>query len=207
MRQGSGMTELSPVSHVNPTPDSAKPVKTGSIGLALPMVDCRIVDPATGSDLGPNETGELWIQGPNRMVGYLNRPDATSETLSEDGYLKSGDVAYVDDDGYYYIVDRLKELIKVKGFQVAPAELEGLLLAHEAVADCAVLGVPDDRAGELPRAYVVLKANAQATENEIKSAIAEQVAEYKQLESVVFVEEIPKSASGKILKRVLRDQL
>ena len=171
------------------------------------MVDCRIVDPETGSELGPNETGELWIQGPNRMVGYLNRPDATTETLSEDGYLKSGDVAYVDEDGYYYIVDRLKELIKVKGFQVAPAELEGLLLAHEAVADCAVLGVPDDRAGELPRAYVVLKADTKATENEIKSAIAEQVAEYKQLESVVFVDEIPKSASGKILKRVLRDQL
>ena len=170
------------------------------------MVDCRIVDPETGSELGPNETGELWIQGPNRMVGYLNRPDATTETLSEDGYLKSGDVAYVDEDGYYYIVDRLKELIKVKGFQVAPAELEGLLLAHEAVLTALYLVCQMIRQA-VARAYVVLKANTKVTENEIKSAIAEQVAEYKQLESVVFVDEIPKSASGKILKRVLRDQL
>mmetsp|Transcript_32227 Transcript_32227/g.74034 ORF Transcript_32227/g.74034 Transcript_32227/m.74034 type:complete len:149 (+) Transcript_32227:61-507(+) len=142
------------------------------------------------------------------MLGYLDAPDKTAECLSASGWLRTGDVAYYDEDGYFFITDRLKELIKVRGFQVAPAELEALLLTNENVQDAAVIQIPDEGSGELPRAYVVLKEGCDATEDDIKAWIKERVAPYKRLDGgVVFTDSVPKSASGKILRRLLRDQL
>ena len=200
--QGYGMTELSPVTHLTPPGQ----FKAGSVGVTTPNTECMIVDPVSGESVGVGARGELWIRGPQVMRGYLNNPTATAETITDDGWLRTGDVAEIDDDGHVYVVDRLKELIKYKGFQVPPAELEALLLTHPAVADAAVIGLPDDEAGELPVGYVVLKDGAGATEADIKAFIAEEVATYKQLHRITVMDEIPKSASGKILRRVLRDQ-
>jgi acyl-CoA synthetase (AMP-forming)/AMP-acid ligase II len=200
--QGYGMTELSPVSHATP-PGQFKP---GSVGVAVPATEVQIVDPATGTALGEDEDGEVWIRGPQVMAGYLNNEEATKGTIDGDGWLHTGDIGHVDSHGHLYVVDRLKELIKFKGFQVAPAELEALLLTHPKVADAAVIGLPDDEAGELPAAYVVLKPEVTATAEEIESFVAGRVATYKQVRKVTFVEAIPKSASGKILRRVLRDE-
>jgi 4-coumarate--CoA ligase len=200
--QGYGMTEMSPVSHMTP-PGGFKP---GSVGVTAPNTELRVVDPASGEDLGLDQDGELWIRGPQVMKGYLNNPAATALTLDEDGWLRTGDIGHVDADGHVFVVDRLKELIKYKGFQVPPAELEALLLAHPAVADAAVVGLPDEEAGEIPAAYVVLRPGADASEEEIASFVAGQVASFKQIRRLTFVEAIPKSASGKILRRVLRDE-
>lgn len=200
--QGYGMTELSPVSHVTPV---AAP-KSGSSGLALPNTECRIVDPESGADVPPGEEGELWVKGPQVMMGYLNNPQATADTITDDGWLKTGDIAVIDTDGYMFVVDRLKELIKYKGFQVAPAELEATLVAHAGISDAAVIGMPDPEAGELPMAFIVA-ADPAPSVDEIKAYLMESLSSYKQLHKVVFVDEIPKSASGKILRRVLRDQL
>jgi 4-coumarate--CoA ligase len=134
----------------------------------------------------------------------LNNETATAETVDADGWLHTGDIGHADEDGHFHIVDRLKELIKFKGFQVPPAELEALLVTHPAVADAAVIGVPDDEAGELPKAFVALKQGQEASEDEIKQFVAEKVATYKQIRILEFVEEIPKSASGKILRRLLK---
>jgi len=200
--QGFGMTELSPVSHVSPV-DAPR---SGSSGLALPNTECRIVDPESGADLPPRAEGELWVKGPQVMIGYLNNPDATSATITTDGWLKTGDIAFIDEDGYMTIVDRLKELIKYKGFQVAPAELEATLVAHPGISDAAVIGMPDAEAGELPMAFVVT-AEPAPTVDEIKTHLMKTLSSYKQVHKVVFVDEIPKSASGKILRRVLREQI
>ena len=200
--QGYGMTELSPVSHVTP----ADAARSGASGLALPNTECRIVDPDSGADLPAGERGELWIKGPQVMMGYLNNPEATAETITEDGWLKTGDIAIIDADGYMFIVDRLKELIKYKGFQVAPAELEATLVAHSGISDAAVIGIPDDEAGELPIAFVVA-ADPAPSMDEIQSYMAETLSSYKQVHKLIKVDEIPKSASGKILRRVLREQL
>jgi 4-coumarate--CoA ligase len=202
MLQGFGMTELSPVTHT--TPYSAP--RSGASGLALPNTECRIVDPETGADLPAGQEGELWVRGPQVMIGYLNNEKATRDTLTEDGWLKTGDIALIDADGYMFIVDRLKELIKYKGFQVAPAELEATLVAHPGIQDAAVIGQPDEEAGELPVAFVVA-ADPAPSEDDIKAHIAGTLAHYKQLHAVKFVEAIPKSPSGKILRRVLRQQL
>ena len=199
--QGYGMTELSPVSHVTPV----EAPRSGASGLALPNTECRIVDPESGKDLPPGEEGELWVKGPQVMMGYLNNPQATAETITDDGWLKTGDIAIIDSDGYMFVVDRLKELIKYKGFQVAPAELEATLVAHTGISDAAVIGMPDPEAGELPMAFIVT-ADPAPTEDEIKAWLAQSLSSYKQVHKVVFVDEIPKSASGKILRRVLRDQ-
>jgi acyl-CoA synthetase (AMP-forming)/AMP-acid ligase II len=200
--QGYGMTELSPVSHA--TPDGQG--KPGGIGVLVPSTECRIVDPESGDDLGPNADGEIWIRGPLVMKGYLNNDAATTGTIDQDGWLHTGDIGHIDDDGHFFIVDRLKELIKYKGFQVPPAELEALLLTHPAVADAAVIGVPDDEAGEIPKAFLALKPGEEATAEEIQQFVADQVAHYKQVRIVEFRDEIPKSASGKILRRLLRDE-
>ena len=140
------------------------------------------------------------------MKGYLNNDAATKTTIDDDGWLHTGDIGHIDADGHLYIVDRLKELIKYKGFQVPPAELEALLLTHPQIADAAVIGVPDDEAGEIPAAYIALKPGQEATAAEIQQFVAAKVASYKQIRKVTFVDAIPKSASGKILRRVLRDQ-
>jgi 4-coumarate--CoA ligase len=200
--QGYGMTELSPVSHATPKGRG----KPGGIGVLVPNTECRIVDPGSGEDLDLDADGEIWIRGPLVMKGYLNNEAATAGTIDQDGWLHTGDIGHVDSDGQFFIVDRLKELIKYKGFQVPPAELEAMLLTHPAVADAAVIGVPDAEAGEIPKAFVALKPGAEATAEDIQDFVADQVAHYKQVRIVEFVDEIPKSASGKILRRLLRDR-
>jgi 4-coumarate--CoA ligase len=199
--QGYGMTEMSPVSHFTP----AGRQRRGAAGLTVPNTLCRIVDPATGADCAPDQTGELWVKGPQVMLGYLNNPEATAAIL-QDGWLRTGDLARLDADGYLFIVDRIKELIKVKGFQVPPAELEALLVAHPDVADAAVIGLPDEECGEVPVAFVVRAAGADPSPEELQAFVAGHVASYKQLRRVGFVDAIPKSPSGKILRRILRDR-
>ena len=200
--QGYGMTELSPVTHATP-PGQGKP---GSCGVTVSNTECRIVD-EEGNDQDTGGVGELWIRGPQVMKGYLTNDAATANTIDSEGWLHTGDVGRFDEDGHLYIVDRVKELIKFKGFQVAPAELEALIITHPAVADVAVIGIPDEEAGELPKAFVVLKPGSEdANPDDIKDFVKGKVATYKQLSDVEFVDEIPKSASGKILRRVLRDR-
>jgi acyl-CoA synthetase (AMP-forming)/AMP-acid ligase II len=200
--QGYGMTELSPVSHVTP----ATAAVAGASGQALPNTSCRIVDIDTGADLPAGQDGELWIKGPQVMLGYLNNPTATAATITEDGWLRTGDIARIDENGYMFIVDRLKELIKYKGFQVAPAELEAALVALDGITDAAVIGLPDAEAGELPIAFIVAGDGAPDTDA-IMAHLGRTLAHYKQLHQIHIVPEIPKSASGKILRRVLRDRI
>ena len=199
--QGYGMTELSPVSHCTPEGQ----FRPGTSGVTVSNTEIRVVDPLTGEDLDVGGRGELWVRGPQVMKGYLNNPEATAETIDADGWLHTGDVAVLDADGHVSIVDRIKELIKYKGFQVPPAELEAVLVTHPAVADAAVIGVPDDEAGEVPKAYVSLAPGAAApTLADLQSHVAEHLATYKQVRVLEVVEAIPKSASGKILRRELR---
>lgn len=192
--QGYGMTEMSPVSHATPRGQA----RTGSVGVTLPSTECRIV--VAGRDAGPGEAGELWVRGPQVMAGYHNRPEATAETLV-DGWLKTGDLAEVDAEGWVFIRDRMKELIKVKGFQVAPAEVEEALLTCPMVKDAAVKGVPDDEAGEVPVAFIVPAEGAD--EAAIRAHLAARLAHYKLPRRISFIDAIPKSASGKILRRML----
>ncbi len=199
--QGYGMTETSPATHIA-LEGCGKP---GSVGGLVPSSECRIVDVSTGDDVEQGDAGEIWVRGPHIMKGYLNNPQATADTIDADGWLHTGDIGYMDADGDFYIVDRLKELIKYKGFQVPPAELEGLLLSHPAVADAAVIPIPDEEAGEIPKAFIVLKPGAEATAGELRDFIAGQVASFKQIRELEFIEAIPKAVSGKILRRVLRD--
>jgi acyl-CoA synthetase (AMP-forming)/AMP-acid ligase II len=199
VRQGYGMTETSPVTHSSPA-DPAQ-VKFGAVGVCAPNTECKIIDLETGEPRGPNKEGELCVRGPQVMKGYLNQPDATAHTIDADGWLHTGDIGYADEDGHFFIVDRAKELIKYKGFQVAPAELEAILLAHPAVADAAVIPIPDDEAGEIPKAYVVLSGAAEG--EEILAFVAARVASFKKIRLIEFIDKIPKSASGKILRRVL----
>jgi 4-coumarate--CoA ligase len=200
--QGYGMTELSPITHVAPAGDP----RHGSVGVTAPNTVTRIVNPETLQDCGPGEEGEVWIKGPQVMLGYLNRPEATAAMI-QDGWLRTGDLGVVDADGYLHIRDRLKELIKVKGFQVAPAEVEARLLGMVGIADAAVIGVPDDEAGERPMAFVVLQPGSDLTEEKIRDALRLELASYKVPVRIAFTDAIPKSASGKILRRVLRDRL
>jgi acyl-CoA synthetase (AMP-forming)/AMP-acid ligase II len=200
--QGYGMTESSPVTHVTPL-DPARH-RAGTIGPPVPNTECRIVDLATGAELGPGEDGEVCVRGPQVMRGYLDDPQATAETIDAEGWLHTGDVGRADDDGYVVLVDRLKELIKYKGYQVAPAELEALLVEHPAVLEAAVIGRADEEAGEVPAAFVALSGDATA--EEIMAFVAERVAPYKKLRALEIVDEIPKSASGKILRRVLAER-
>jgi acyl-CoA synthetase (AMP-forming)/AMP-acid ligase II len=202
VRQGYGLTETSPVTHFTPN-DPAK-IKLGSIGPVLPMTECKIIDYNTDAELGPNQEGELWMRGPQVMKGYLNHPQATAASINSEGWFRSGDIGYADEDGYFYIVDRLKELIKYKGLQVAPAELEAVLLTHPAVADAAVIPSPDEEAGEVPKGFVVLRG--EATPDELMAYVAERVAPHKKIRRLEVIDQIPKSASGKILRRLLVDK-
>ena len=199
--QGYGMTELSPASHLTP-PGWFKP---GSVGVTVPNTQTRIVDPATGTDLDVGKDGEIWVRGPQVMKGYLNNPQSTAATVDPGGWLRTGDIGHIDADGHVYVTDRLKELIKYKGFQVAPAELEAVLLRHPDVTEAAVIGLPDEEAGEIPAGYITLRPDAHASPEQIRQFVASQVAGYKQLRRLEVIEAIPKSASGKILRRVLRD--
>lgn len=205
--QGYGMTEMSPVSHCIPLdrPD----ISPGTVGLLVPNMEAKILDPATGAEIeqpaeGVSAPGELLCRGPNVMVGYLGNPEATADTLEPDGFMHTGDIVTVDADGVFQVVDRLKELIKYKGYQVPPAELEALLLSHPKIADVAVIGLPDDEAGEIPKAFVVPVPGAELTESDVITYVAGQVAPYKKVRAVEFIEAVPKSASGKILRKDLR---
>ena len=198
--QGYGMTELSPVSHATPPGN----FKAGSSGLTVANTECRLVS-ADGEDQDVGGRGELWVRGPQVMKGYLNNKQATDDTIDADGWLHTGDVAELDENGHYSIVDRVKELIKYKGFQVPPAELEALLLTHPQIADCAVIGIPDDEAGELPKAFIVAAPGQELSAEDVQGFVADKVASYKKIRIVEFIDEIPKSASGKILRRFLRD--
>ena len=200
--QGYGMTELSPASHLTP-PELAR---EGAVGLTAPNTETRIVNPETGESVGPNQEGEVQVRGPQVMLGYLNNPQATAETIIDNGWLRTGDLGFVDDDGYLYIRDRLKELIKFKGFQVAPAEVENALLSHPGISDAAVIGIPDTEAGELPCAYVVKKSQHEVSAEDLNAHVSRRLASYKRPAKISFVEAIPKSASGKILRRILKAQ-
>ncbi len=199
--QGYGLTETGPVT--NAVPLDGDP-KSGSAGPLIPNTEAKIVDVESGKELETGERGEICVSGPQIMKGYLNNSEATAHTIDADGFLHTGDIGYVDEDGYFYIVDRLKELIKYKGFQVPPAELEALLITHPNIADVAVIGSPDEEAGELPKAFVVKEG--EVTDTEIMEFVADKVAPHKKIRMVEFVDEIPKSASGKILRRVLIEQ-
>jgi acyl-CoA synthetase (AMP-forming)/AMP-acid ligase II len=200
------MTEMSPVSHA--IPDGYTDVDVSSVGVTMPNMECKLVDPETGEEVGPGGRGELWCKGPNVMSGYLNNAEATAATLDADGYLHTGDVATVTEDGVFHIVDRVKELIKYKGYQVPPAELEALLLTHDKIADAAVIGVRgsgEHEGEEVPKAFIVRQAaGADLTEDEVIGYVAERIAPHKKVRMVEFIEEIPKSASGKILRKDLR---
>ena len=207
VRQGYGMTEAAPATHIVPYERAG--AAHGSIGTLLPGMECRVVDTETGAPLGVGERGELLLRGPNVMAGYLNKPDATAEAFDVDGFYRTGDVGYADADGMFFVVDRVKELIKVKGFQVAPAELEAVLLGCDAIADAAVVGLPSAKHGELPKAYVVRQKGGDGealTAADVAAFLRGRVAEYKEVaeENVEFVEAVPKSAAGKILRKELR---
>jgi acyl-CoA synthetase (AMP-forming)/AMP-acid ligase II len=213
IRYGYGMTEVSPLSHAS-LPDPARH-KAGSVGFCLPNTLCKIVDYNNGAELGANQEGEIWVHGPQVMKGYLGNAAATRAMIDDEGWLRTGDIGYCDDEGRLFVVDRLKELIKHNGKQVAPAELEALLLSHPAIADAAVIGRPDEASGEVPKAFVVLKnetttaeimGNNETTAAEIMDFVAGRVARYKRIHLVEFVSEIPKSPAGKILHRVLKER-
>jgi len=201
--QGYGLTETSPVLTAN-TADPTT-IRHGSCGRLLPNTEAKVVSPETGEDQDPGQEGELCFRGPQVMKGYLNRPDATAAMIDPDGWIHTGDLGYIDPDGYFYVTDRVKELIKYKGMQVAPAELEAVLISHPEIADAAVIGSPDEEAGEVPKAFVVKRGDG-LTEEDIKAWVAERVAPHKRIRSVEFIDAIPKSASGKILRRILTDR-
>jgi long-chain acyl-CoA synthetase len=206
LAEGYGLTEASPVTHCSPVDKTLKTVKVGSIGLPLPDTDARIVDAETGEKtLQPGETGELAVKGPQVMKGYWKDPDETASVI-RDGWLLTGDIAWMDTAGYFYITDRKKDLIKYKAYSVYPREIEDVLYAHPAVRLCAVIGKPDPAAGEIPKAYVVLKENAKATAGEIMQFVEATVAPYKRIREVEFRLELPISSAGKVLKRVLQEE-
>ncbi|KAH6671047.1 hypothetical protein B0J14DRAFT_544006 [Halenospora varia] len=208
IKQGYGLSETSPTTHVQRWEDWQTTI--GSVGRLLPNQTAKYMS-ADEKEVPAGETGELWIKGPNIFMGYLNNPAGTKNALTEDNYFKTGDVGYQDKEGNFYITDRVKELIKYKGFQVAPAELEGILLGHDDIADVAVIGVDHpEQATEVPRAYVVPKQGIEGSHDkgkEIAAWLEGKVSHHKRLRGGVhFLDEVPKSISGKILRRVLKEK-
>jgi 4-coumarate--CoA ligase len=203
MRQGYGMSEASPVTHVHPP--ERDDISMGSIGFPIANLEAKLIDTETGAEVTePDQPGEIWVRGPNIMLGYLGREDATRETIDADGFLHTGDIATVGPAGEFCIVDRLKELIKYKGYQVAPAELEALLLTHPDITDAAVVGAQDDEGQEIPKAYVVRREGSDLDEQGVMDHVAEHVAPHKKVRAVKFIDVVPKSSSGKILRKDLK---
>ncbi|MGO1048844.1 AMP-binding protein [Crossiella sp. CA198] len=203
--QGYGMTELSPVSHVVPDSDMNPP--DGTVGKLIPNTECRIIDPATGEDAAAGGAGEFWIRGPQVMKGYFARGADTASMIDADGWLHTGDIGRVDEEGNFFIVDRLKELIKYKGYQVPPAELEAVLLSDPRIADAAVIGVRDAEGEEVPKAFVVRAAGQESLgEHDVLEYVAGKVAPYKKIRVVEFIDAVPRALSGKILRRELRQR-
>lgn len=206
LAEGYGLTEASPVTHCSPVDKTMKTVRIGSIGLPLPDTDAKIVDAETGEKtLKLGETGELAVKGPQVMKGYWKRPQETA-TVLRGGWLLTGDIARMDADGYFYITDRKKDLIKYKDYSVYPREIEDILYEHPAVKLCAVIGKPDPAAGEIPKAFVVLKDGASASEQEITTFVNGKVAPYKAIREIEFKKELPLSSAGKVLRRTLRNE-
>lgn len=201
MVQGYGLTESGGGAAGMADLDEAK--RHGSVGRLMHDMEAKIVDPKTGEALPPGQQGELWLRGPTIMKGYVGDDEATAATLDQEGWLKTGDLCYFDSDGFLFIVDRLKELIKYKAYQVPPAELEHLLQSNPEIADAAVIPYPDEDAGQIPMAFVVRKPGSSITEAQVMEFIAKQVAPYKKIRRVAFVNSIPKSPAGKILRREL----
>lgn len=202
--QGYGLTESCGGAARMMGPDEIK--QHGSVGRLAENMEAKIVDPSTGEALSPGQRGELWLRGPTIMKGYVGDDDATAATLDSEGWLKTGDLCYFDSEGFLFIVDRLKELIKYKAYQVPPAELEHLLQSNPDIADAAVIPYPDEDAGQIPMAFVVRKPGSSLNEAKVMDFIAKQVAPYKKIRRVAFINAIPKSAAGKILRRELMNQ-
>ena len=198
LREGYGLTEASPVvtSSAGITP------KVGSVGKVLDGVQVRLVD-ENGEDALAGDSGEIWVKGPNVFHGYLDEPEATARVLTEDGWLRTGDIAVVDDDGYLYLVDRTKDLVIVSGFNVYPAEVEEVLMEHPAVDEVGVVGVPHPHTGEAVKAFVVLKPGATAHEDTLVSWCLDNLARYKCPAKILFVDELPRNISGKLLRKDL----
>ena len=206
LAEGYGLSEASPVTHCNPVDRTMRTVRVGSIGLPLPDTDARIFDLETGTKtLSAGEVGELAVKGPQVMKGYWRNPEETA-TVLRNGWLYTGDIARMDENGYFYITDRKKDLIKYKDYSVYPRELEDVLYEHSSVKLCAVVGKPDRMAGEIPKAFVVLKEGATATEAELTGFVNEKVAPYKAVREVEFRKELPLSSAGKVLRRVLQEE-
>jgi acyl-CoA synthetase (AMP-forming)/AMP-acid ligase II len=200
--QGYGLTETAPVTHGARA--DGHPMNRASIGPPVPNTEAKVVDVVTGRALGSHAEGEICVRGPQVMKGYLNRPEATSAMIDAEGWLHTGDLGYADEIGCFFVVDRLKELIKYKGMQIAPAELEAVLLGHPSIADAAVIPLVDEEAGQVPKGFVVLKSEVAPAD--ILEYVAARVAPYKKLRSVEIIDQIPKSASGKILRRILAER-
>ncbi|XP_008236197.1 PREDICTED: 4-coumarate--CoA ligase-like 6 [Prunus mume] len=200
--QGYGMTETTAVGTRGFNTEKLR--KPSSIGVLAPNMQAKVVDWNTGSPMPPTSTGELWLHGPGIMKGYLNNAKATLSTIDEEGWLHTGDIVFFDEDGYLHLQDRLKDAIKYKGFQIAPADLEGVLINHPEILDVAVAGAMDEESGEVPVAFVVRKHRSELNHDAVMDFVAAQVAPYKKVRKVVFVDSIPKSPAGKILRRELR---
>jgi len=204
IQQAYGLTEATFVLCINKHPTET--YKPGHCGKLVPGVEVKVVDVKTGKSLGANKEGEICVRGLSVMRGYLRNEAATSNAIDKDKWLHTGDIGYYDEDRYFFIIDRLKELIKYKAYQVAPAEIEGILMSHPSVKDAAVVGIPDDAAGELPKAYVVKVPGSQVEARELIEWVSGKLSPQKRLRGgVEFVMEIPKNPTGKILRRLLRD--
>ncbi|GJS67086.1 4-coumarate--CoA ligase 5-like protein [Tanacetum coccineum] len=199
--QGYGLTESTGIGASTDTVEESR--RYGTAGMLSANMEAKIVDTETGNAMAVNQTGELWLKGPTVMKGYFSNPEATASTLDSTGWLRTGDLCNIDEDGFIFVVDRLKELIKYKGYQVPPAELEALLLTHPEIDDCAVIPFPDKNVGQFPMAYIVRKSGSHLSDKEVMDFVSKQVAPYKQIRRVAFIGSVPKNPSGKILRKDL----